>query len=574
MAVNLSALAGAGQQFFDNSGVILSGGKLYSYAAGTTTPQTTYTSASGSTAHTNPIVLNSAGRVATGEIWLTAGNNYKFALYTSTDVLIATWDNITGINGTGITTNASSVQYDPAGTGAVATTVQGKLRQTVSVMDFGASPSNTAAQNDTAFANAIAYIVATAQKGVLVIPSGTYNLSSSLAVNVTYVSLQGQSATLDFSTLTTGAALVVSSSLAQPNELKNAITSISGLEIIGNSFTGSVIGIQYTSSFPLSHFSIDNCAIRTFGVGESFETNSYIIHHKDVTVYGNSVGVQNLTGFTNNGENIDYVGGCITGNTVNIVQNNGNGSMFFANTSIDYPGSYQISITAGQLNFVNCHIESYGTTPIFQNNAQNSVTSFTNCWILQNATTGPNPFINISGAVNITGGKLTAGAATSPVVQVNSGGSLNAVSLFIQYTGSNLFNLISGSFYTISLVFPIQLGGTGQFSSFFNNRNVTSSLFVSTGGSFLGGVSTILSVLNTWYSLGTAANNGLYIFRDETLGGKAAFMADSSTGATSLSNNITGFAMNYGGVAGQMSIQVTAGAVPRSIRWTLLQTGF
>ena len=156
MAVNLSALAGAGQQFFDNSGVILSGGKLYSYAAGTTTPQTTYTSAAGNTAHTNPIVLNSAGRVATGEIWLTAGSNYKFALYTSADVLITTWDNITGINGTGITSNAANVTYDPAGTGAVATTVQAKLREFVSVLDFGADPSGVA-DSTTAIRNAYAY---------------------------------------------------------------------------------------------------------------------------------------------------------------------------------------------------------------------------------------------------------------------------------------------------------------------------------------------------------------------------------------------------------------------------------
>lgn len=113
MTVNISALAGAGQQFFDNNGIILSGGKLYSYAAGTTTPQTTYTSAAGNTAHTNPIILDSAGRVPTGEIWLTAGSNYKFVLTTSADVSLVTWDNITGINGTGITTNASSVQYDP-----------------------------------------------------------------------------------------------------------------------------------------------------------------------------------------------------------------------------------------------------------------------------------------------------------------------------------------------------------------------------------------------------------------------------------------------------------------------------
>jgi len=177
MAVNLSALAGAGQQFFNDSGVILSGGKLYSYAAGTTTPQTTYTSASGSTAHSNPIILNSAGRVATGEIWLTAGINYKFALYTSTDVLIATWDNITGINGTGITTNASSVQYDPAGTGAVATTVQAKLRQYISAKDFGAVGDGTT-DDTTALQNAIN----AAYGSTLYIPEGRY-VHTGLTIN-------------------------------------------------------------------------------------------------------------------------------------------------------------------------------------------------------------------------------------------------------------------------------------------------------------------------------------------------------------------------------------------------------
>jgi hypothetical protein len=96
MAVFLSPVGGAAAQFFTNSGVILSGGKLYTYAAGTTTPKVTYTSFSGNTAHTNPIILDSAGRVPGGEIWLLTPP-YKFALYTSTDVLIATYDNISGI---------------------------------------------------------------------------------------------------------------------------------------------------------------------------------------------------------------------------------------------------------------------------------------------------------------------------------------------------------------------------------------------------------------------------------------------------------------------------------------------
>lgn len=99
MAVNLSPVGGVAAQFFDNNGNVLSGGKLFTYAAGTTTPAVTYTSSLGNTPQPNPIVLDAAGRVpASGEIWLTDGVIYKFVLQTSTNVLIATYDNITGIN--------------------------------------------------------------------------------------------------------------------------------------------------------------------------------------------------------------------------------------------------------------------------------------------------------------------------------------------------------------------------------------------------------------------------------------------------------------------------------------------
>ena len=95
-SVNLSAFGGAGWQFFDNNGVPLSGGLIYTYAAGTTTPQETYTTSLGNIAHTNPIVLNSAGRVPGGELWLVIGLSYKFVLQTSAAVTIATYDNIYG----------------------------------------------------------------------------------------------------------------------------------------------------------------------------------------------------------------------------------------------------------------------------------------------------------------------------------------------------------------------------------------------------------------------------------------------------------------------------------------------
>lgn len=89
--VTLSPIGGFSQQFCDANGNPLAGGKLYSYAAGTTTPIFTATDYTGTQNNTNPIILGSDGRV--GQVWLGNGLNYKFVLKTAADVLVATWDN-------------------------------------------------------------------------------------------------------------------------------------------------------------------------------------------------------------------------------------------------------------------------------------------------------------------------------------------------------------------------------------------------------------------------------------------------------------------------------------------------
>lgn len=94
--VNLSVFAGVGAQFFDNDGVILNGGLIYTYEAGSDTPLATYTDSSGDTAHANPIELDSAGKVPGGEIWLESTSVYKFVLATSEDVVLNTYDDIGG----------------------------------------------------------------------------------------------------------------------------------------------------------------------------------------------------------------------------------------------------------------------------------------------------------------------------------------------------------------------------------------------------------------------------------------------------------------------------------------------
>jgi len=93
MTTQLAPLAR--QQFFDNNGVPLAGGLLYTYAAGTTTPQATYTDSTGNTTNTNPIVLDARGSCA---LWLTASQSYKFNLTDSAGNQIPGWpvDNIQG----------------------------------------------------------------------------------------------------------------------------------------------------------------------------------------------------------------------------------------------------------------------------------------------------------------------------------------------------------------------------------------------------------------------------------------------------------------------------------------------
>lgn len=124
MSINISYLAGAGAQFFDSNGAPLSGGLLYTYAAGTTTPVSTYTSRSGAALNTNPIVLDAAGRTPS-EIWLDGGVLYKFVLKNSSFVQIGSYDNIPAVNDPTTTNNLITVAGTNALTGLATPPLEG-----------------------------------------------------------------------------------------------------------------------------------------------------------------------------------------------------------------------------------------------------------------------------------------------------------------------------------------------------------------------------------------------------------------------------------------------------------------
>ena len=246
----------------DAAGLPLANGLVYTYAAGSLTPQATYTSQSGASPNTNPVVLDASGRA---NIWL-GPYAYRFIVKSAAGVLMpdGDTDNITNptasvqltqpttdlMTGDGVTTtytlsanpgnvnnvffslggaiqipgvdytisgvvitciapppnlvagffnytvalpvasiDSSATGFRAAGGGAVVRTAQDKLRERVSVLDFGAVANgnlNTGAgtDNSTFFQTAINSL---GVGGTLFIPAGVYRLSSQINIpsNVT-----------------------------------------------------------------------------------------------------------------------------------------------------------------------------------------------------------------------------------------------------------------------------------------------------------------------------------------------------------------------------------------------------
>lgn len=123
------------QQYFTAGGIPLVGGKVYTYAAGTTTPLATYTDAAAGTPNTNPVILDSRGEAS---IFFSAAN-YKIVVKDSLDSTIWTQDNLPGdlAGSLAASTGSSLVGHIAAGTGAVATTVQAFFRRFLFASQYG-----------------------------------------------------------------------------------------------------------------------------------------------------------------------------------------------------------------------------------------------------------------------------------------------------------------------------------------------------------------------------------------------------------------------------------------------------
>lgn len=86
-------------QWFTDAGIVLSGGKINTYLAGTTTPTNTWTDQTGIVLNSNPVILASNGRMNSVQIWQGQGITLKIVITdANNNQLGPTFDQITGIN--------------------------------------------------------------------------------------------------------------------------------------------------------------------------------------------------------------------------------------------------------------------------------------------------------------------------------------------------------------------------------------------------------------------------------------------------------------------------------------------
>lgn len=166
----------------------LPAGKVYTYVAGSSTPATTWQNEALSVPNANPIILDAASACT---IWSDPAVTYKWEVQNAAGAVQFTIDNIKGaepsnlrqlLASTSGSNGAEMIGFIQSGTGASARTARAKMRESVSVKDFGAV-------GDGVTVDVVAIRAAFAAHKVVRFTPGTYNFgdisASGILVNLT-----------------------------------------------------------------------------------------------------------------------------------------------------------------------------------------------------------------------------------------------------------------------------------------------------------------------------------------------------------------------------------------------------
>lgn len=354
------------QQYFTAGGIPLVGGKVYTYAAGTTTPLATYTTAAASTPNTNPVILDSRGEAS---IFFSAAN-YKIVVKDSLDSTIWTQDNLPGDQAATIVANlaastgSSLVGHIASGTGAVATTVQGKLRQIVSVKDFGAVGDGST--DDTTACQAAVTAVIAAGGGTVYFPAGTYLLNGTAGAD----------------SYTNGILIPFGAVNVYPLTSPVTLLGVYGGSTIKAGSNGMILIRNSRNHTQIKNLTFDgNSKTSVIGIGnvpESIVQNTTLVSNgyskiQNVAINDTAIGIMYQPGPTVTGSD----SGCFYHEVDNYLGNQNNLHMWFAadstagtnrttrtvvSNSVMARGNTGVLITKGtEIDFISCNFEHFST---------------------------------------------------------------------------------------------------------------------------------------------------------------------------------------------------------------------
>lgn len=305
-------------------------------------------------------------------------------------------------SGTTVRTTLAAMPYVPAGTGAVTTTVQTKLREIVNVDDFIPVGTTTFSTNCQSYIQAAFDYAATIRTRVS-FSKGTYKVDSGLTLDISTTGIEGNDAVLDFSAMTSGTALSFTQSNSDANwrTAYNHVNSFDHLFFIGPganySSAVAVVINDAASPYTLAGGSFNHCSFMNWGIDVEQQNGAFCwtFNKCAFTVTSGVPTTSSLTFamLTNNGERNTFID-CFWYNRKYVLdQSNGNGDTIFIGCSID-GAARSFTVTGGRIYLIGCHIEYVDDTDYwFYVSGQNTLLSFESCEIVsQSAKTAYSPF--------------------------------------------------------------------------------------------------------------------------------------------------------------------------------------
>jgi hypothetical protein len=236
------------QQFYDENGDPLSGGKVYTYQAGTTTPKATFTDSTEVTQASNPVILDSAGRAT---MW--GAGSYKFVVTTADDVPVRTTDNVTTYNTADALGNSYFEQFSGNGTQTVFTVSQDLGTDENSIMVFVADGLEQHVANgdfatDTIWTKGAGWTIGSG------VATATGAISTVLSQTSTVTLIAGQSYNLIYTVTRTAGGIIPSIGNTSGTERTVSGTyretiiaqSTQTIAFTGNAFTGTIDNVSVT----------------------------------------------------------------------------------------------------------------------------------------------------------------------------------------------------------------------------------------------------------------------------------------------------------------------------------------